>query len=113
MKTEDDNCIAQALAPEDIRSGDYVSILHMVGEFLPCIDESPWRPIEPVRVLLLPWSVSPMKVVEVCLPYVLIRGMDGKHHTLDTRRYRLARVSKEFGRKAFKRFQKESLTTSR
>jgi hypothetical protein len=69
--------------------------------------------VEPIRVTLMPGQAQPMKVVEVCLPFVLVRKASGKHETLDVRRYRFARVSKEFGRKAFKRFQVEAHSASR
>lgn len=113
MEKEDEKTISQALAPEDIRAGDYVSILHVLGEFLPLFIEQPWQPVEPIRVMLFPCSVQPMKVVEVCLPFVLVRKVNGKHETLDVRQHRLARVSKDFGRKAFKRYQVESRGAAR
>lgn len=106
---EKERTISQVLAPEDVRPGDYVSILNVMGEYLPCfsLDEVAWRSVEPVRVLWMAPSVEPMKVVEVCLPFVLVRLINGEHRTLDTRRYRFARVSREFGRKAFKRGKPE------
>jgi hypothetical protein len=112
---KDDKNIAKALAPEDIQPGDYVSILHVLGEYLPCfsLDEVAWRSIEPVRVLWLPPTIQPMKVVEVCLPFVLVRLINGEHRTLDVRRYRFARVSKEFGRKSFKRLRSDTSAVSR
>ncbi|HKQ47036.1 MAG TPA: hypothetical protein VJZ71_03075 [Phycisphaerae bacterium] len=113
MEKEDEKTISQVLAPEDIRAGDYVSILHVLGEFLPLFFEQPWQPVEPIRVMLYPCSVQPMKVVEVCLPFVLVRKVNGKHETLDVRQHRLARVSKEFGRKAFKRFQVDAHSSAR
>ena len=108
MEKKDEKTISKALPPEDIRPGDYVSVTHVLGEFLPCFSEMPWQPVELIRVMMLPWQVQPMKVVEVCLPFVLVRKVSGKHETLDVRRYRLARVSKDFGRKAFKRLQIDS-----
>ena len=38
----------------------------------------------------------PMKVVEVCLPFVLVERATGRHRTLDVRRHKLARVSDRY-----------------
>ena len=100
----DNNELARATPPEEIRAGDYVAVLHIVGEHLPCAwGEESWKAAAPVRMLWLPWTNVPMRVQEVCLPFLLVRDPDGKSQTLDVRRYRLARVSERFGRKAFKR----------
>ncbi len=99
---------AVPLAPEDIRAGDYVAMLHEVSEYFPifCIDES-WRKSGLLRLRELPESVTPMRVVRVCLPYVLVQHADRKPRTLDVRRHLLARVSAPFGREAFRRYRKK------
>lgn len=100
--------LARPRAPEDVRRGDYVSVLHVVGEHLCCeqLAQAQYRSVEPVRIAWLPFGdPTPMKVLEVCLPFVLVREADGAPRTLDTRRYRLARVTEEFARKAFKRLK--------
>ena len=96
---------AKSLAPEDIRTGMYIALLHDVEEFLPSVyfHEVPGgREVELLRVASLPGDVQPMKVVEVCVPYVLVRGISGDHRTLDVRRCRLARVTARFGQAAFR-----------
>lgn len=98
--------LARALAPEDIRPGYYVGILYVVGEYVPwlAIEEGGWRRVEPMRIQLLPrFGDHPMKVLDVCLPYVLVKDTDGDCRTLDVRRYRLARVTRRFARTAFER----------
>ncbi len=107
---EEQTTISQPLAPEDIRPGDYVSLLHVVSEFVPffCIEDLDFRRVEPVRVTRMPWTIEPMEVVEVCLPFVLVRRPDGKHETLDVRRHGIARLSQRFGKRAFKRFKAQS-----
>ncbi len=99
--------MSQPLAPEDIRPGDFVSLLHVVSECVPffCIEDVQFRQIEPVRITHMPRSIEPMEVVEVCLPFVLVRKVDGEHATLDVRRHKLARLSQRFGKKSFKRFK--------
>lgn len=108
VETNADIELARAVPPEEIRAGDYVAILHIVGEHLPCTwGEEAWKPAAPVRMLWLPWTNVPMRVQEVCLPFLLVRDPDRKSQTLDVRRYRLARVSDRFGRKSFKRLAKK------
>jgi hypothetical protein len=102
--------ISTALAPEDVKVGDYVGILHVITEFpraFLCGDQTWESPSELVRWQWMAPPGEPMKVVEVSLPFVLVRQADGKHRTLDMRRHRLARVSERFGRKAFKRFRRD------
>ena len=98
--------LSKELAPEDVRRGQFVSVLYIIDETVPfSFDaDSPWRRNEPLRYKLLPWQgVRPMRVIDVCLPYVLVKQADGFHQTLDVRQQRLARVSERFGRLAFKR----------
>jgi len=105
MKTST-RMLARALAPEDIRPGYYVAVLYVIGEYVPwlALDEAGWRRAEPVRVQLLPrFGDHPMKVIDVCLPYVLVKEADGDYRTLDVRRHRLARVTRRFARTAFER----------
>lgn len=113
MKKQDVIQTAQVVPPEDIRVGDYVVVMHVVMEHLmdSCVVES-WKGIEQVRILWMPWEDSaPMKVAEVCLPFVLVKKPDRKHVLLDTRRYRLARIPCEFGRTAFRKLQEAGVST--
>ncbi len=99
--------LARALAPEDVRRGQYVSMLYMVDEAVPFFAEpESWRSPTPLRYLLLPCGgMTPMRVLDVCLPFVFVRGAWGGHATLDVRQHKLARVSRRFGRLAFKRLR--------
>ena len=96
--------MAKSLAPEDVRPGMFVALLHDVDEFLPFVylTEAPgMREVELLRVSSLPEYVQPMKVIEVCLPYVLVRCTNRRHRAIDVRRCRLARVTARFARAAF------------
>ena len=106
---DEEKTISKPLAPEDIRPGDYVSLLHIVSEFVSffCAEDVQFRQIEPVRITRMPYSIEPMEVVEVCLPFVLVRRPDNKHETLDVRRHKVARLSPKFGKKAFKRLKSQ------
>ena len=98
--------IAKVIAPEDIREGMYVALFSETVEHWPCGDDgaATSKPARPARMDWLPDDgAAPVRVAAVCLPFVLVRRTDGKLGTLDVRRYRLARVSKRFGRRAFER----------
>lgn len=104
MKDELD--ISKALAPEDVRAGDYVGVVGVVLELLrwECAPAIPGTGPEMARVLCMPSEeVGPERVVAVCLPLVLVEDAHGRHRTLDARQVRLARLSERFGKKAFKR----------
>ena len=49
----------------------------------------------------------PLKVLEICLPYVLAEDPLGRPRMLDVRATRLARVSDRFGQAAFERYRSE------
>lgn len=94
--------MCRRLAPEDIRPGQYVAVYSVIEERLPflCADPEVLRQ-GPVRIECMPIeSPAPLKVVEVCLPLVLVEAPDGSHGTLDVRLVRLMTVSKRFGRKS-------------
>lgn len=107
MTTDSNNQTARCLAPEDIQRGMYVSMIKVIAEVLPfCWDMDPHAMITtPLSIAWLPPEdeVAPMKVLRVCLPFVLVKGVDGNQRTLDVRRYRLAQLSDQFGREAFYR----------
>lgn len=94
------------VAPEDMRPGDYVTVAHETAEFIFCLDE--WRKqVEPTRVTFMPdCAGQPLRVVSVCLPYVLVRTPERKHETLDLRRHHLVRLSRAYGKQAFDRLGK-------
>ena len=104
--------MARPLAPEDVRPGDYVCVFQVVDEHLPfwCLfDSNSWKDPQPVRLRWLPADGdTPLRVIETCVPFLLVEQVDGTHRTLDLRRHRLARVSERFGRRAFKRLRRRT-----
>jgi hypothetical protein len=101
--------VARPLGPEDLRADDYVCVMHVLKEYLPffLLMEDSWKEPKPVRLQWLPEDAgTPLRVVEVCVPFVLVEQVDGSHRTLDLRRHKLARVSGRFGNRAFKRLRK-------
>lgn len=97
--------LMRPLAPEDIRRGTHVAVLYYVLEYLPFWCDESWQPLKVRRVEVLPGpdAGTPLRVREVCLPYILVEHPDGKHRTIDVRRYRLGLLSERFAEKAFKR----------
>jgi hypothetical protein len=112
MCTEEDIQVVRRVAPEDIHSGDYLTALHIITEVVPWWDADAYRNrLEPIRCLRLPSGAPPpVRVLEVCLPLLLVQMPQGKHRLLDVRRYRLARVSERFGRRVFEQFAADKLT---
>ncbi|TWU29279.1 hypothetical protein [Bythopirellula polymerisocia] len=98
--------LAKPLAPEEIRAGDYVSLLHVfydVPSFFWCSDAVTQRREELVRLCYIPESGGvPLKVKAVCLPFVLVKHPMGGKRTLDVRKVRLARLDREYAAAAWK-----------
>ncbi|TVQ30602.1 MAG: hypothetical protein EA376_12125 [Phycisphaeraceae bacterium] len=94
---------ARTLAPEDIRPGMYVTAMFIIDEDLPLFDASDVRDerVRPLRWRRAPWATAPGRVVDVCLPFVLIEEPSGDPVQVDVRRTILARLSKRYGRSAF------------
>jgi hypothetical protein len=101
-----ESALAKPLAPEDVRSGDFVAVLHVVCE-VPSYywsDESFRLPHdELVRLQYIPDDAgAPLKVKSVCLPFVSVKNATGELKTLDLRRCRIARLDREYAKKARK-----------
>jgi len=110
VKTRQDNQeqtgLARELAPEDIQRGMYVTPLYRVDEFMPgfSVDEAKRGGVKPLQVRWLPYDGGePLKVLEVCLPFVLVNDRDGDRQTIDTRQVHLAQLSERYGWRAQKR----------
>ena len=102
--------MAKVLAPEDLRVGDYVALLHVVREmpsFWWCGGVATIQPDEPVRVpFLLKNGGIPYLVRSVCLPFLLVKTPSGDLRNLDVRRYRLARLDRTYARIAWRAYKK-------
>ena len=104
----DDSSLAKALAPEEIRRGDFVAMLYMVAEYPSWYwDDALQSREDPVRVRLMPGcEPQPLKVRRVCLPFVLVKTPEGARRTLDVRRFRLARLDRGFAGAAWKAYRR-------
>ncbi len=102
--------ISRPLPPEDVRPGDYVAVLRESHEFINIFalcDPLLGRETT-VRVTLTPDEAGvPLRVVAVCLPFVLVEDGGEKHRTLDLRRHAIARLDEDYARKAMKRLRRD------
>ena len=93
----------QAIAPEDLRPGDYLALTHATYQLLP---EGPagWcAKLQPQTIRLIPCDAGEaQRVLAVCLPFVLVRSSAGFDRTLDLRRHEMRRLDAAFGKQAFR-----------
>jgi hypothetical protein len=113
-RTAAEATLAKALAPEEIRVGDFVTPLHMIAEvpsyywFSEC-----WNlpANQPVRIRFTCGSDgTPLKVKSICLPFVLLKQATGSQITLDLRKCQLARLDRRHAKRAWKAFKKQKPT---
>ena len=108
----DEATLAHRLAPEEIRPGDYVAVLHDVIEFPTwywCDEASLTPRDELVRILYIPREDAvPQKIRAVCLPFVFAKKPCGGQHTLDVRRTRVARLDRAYAAAAWKSYKKSA-----
>jgi hypothetical protein len=109
--TSCDTYVSKSLAAEDLRCGDFVSILHEVFEypsfFWHC-DPHVHPPGEPVRLVCRSDDGgTPLKVKAICLPFVFVKTPGGKHRTLDVRQHRLVRLTAEYAQPVWKALGKQ------
>jgi hypothetical protein len=97
--------VARSLAPEDLKVGEYVAITAVIHEVYLCAQlERGYGPYEPVRLVCTECSDgAPLKVLAVCIPFVLVADGHGQRRPLDIRRLRLARLPRDYARKALKK----------
>lgn len=104
--------IAKLLPPEDVRAGDYVALLQVTYEFPSFFwsgDACTLPPDEPVRIGWTPACGGiPLKVKQVCLPFVFVRSPYGESQTLDVRQCRLARLDRKYGKTVWKSIKKKA-----
>ncbi len=97
--------LARVLAFDDFAPGLFVAALRVQVEFMPCgMFGEMSAGSEPVLVSMMPWDQdlpAAMRIVEYCLPFVLVRKPCGRMLTLDTRRFTLVQVSEAFGGAVF------------
>ena len=114
MKTEikAQTTVAARIAGEDIKTGDFVTVLNEIVElpsFLWSCSGSPLPMDEPVCTRFMPREAGlPLKVITVCLPFVYAKRARGGLATFDTRRQQLVRLDSQIGRDVWKRLRRAS-----
>ena len=122
-----ESTISQPLAPEDIRPGMFVAILMEIHERGPLFlfDDAKFGKVESVKFARWPCMCSncsggePFKVLEVCLPFVLVKrpkpsGCGGAgFRTLDVRQHRLTKLSNVYGQAAHKCLSRKPAAASK
>jgi hypothetical protein len=115
-KTQDESLMAKPLAAEDLRCGDFVSVLHEFVEWPSCYwpnDSHRLTPSEPVRIQQKASDGGiPHKVKAICLPFVFVKLPDGQHKMLDVRRQPLVRLSRDFARPVWQTLRKQATHVS-
>ena len=102
--------VGRTLAPEDLQPGDLVSLLTEILElpsFLWGHDSQLLAPHEPVR---MPWRPNdagmPLRVEEICLPFVFVKTPNGGQRILDVRRHQLVRLSADYANNVWNALKK-------
>lgn len=105
--------VARPLAPEDLRCGDFVGILHEVLEwpsFFWSCEAHLLPPSEVVRIQRRPADGgTPLKVKAICLPFVFVKQPCGDHRTLDVREQSLVRLSPDYARRVWQTMSRAHL----
>jgi hypothetical protein len=99
------------VAPEDIARGDHVTPLLEVTEWPSWFwcDGGLESREEPVRICHLPQAEpQPLRVLGVCLPFVLVKTASGEERTLDVRRCRLARLERRYAAAAWQVYRRRA-----
>ena len=90
----------KTIAPEDIRVGEHVAILKVSYEYLSflwCLDSTAEKSV-PVRVTFLPHRDigQPLKVLAVCLPFVVVSKPNSCKLSIDVRGCQLGRLHEDY-----------------
>lgn len=103
--------LAASIAPEDIRTGEFVTILNETLEFPAAFlcNAAYSGADDVVRIQLKPSdSGRPMKVIAVCLPFVHVCLPRGKRQTLDVRKVQLVRLTNRYAKTVWRTSKKKS-----
>lgn len=106
--------VAANIAGEDIRCGDYVTVLNATYEVPSYMWDQAMLPVaELVRLKIVPSDAgAPLKVFTVCLPFVYAKDSNGDVKTLDVRRQQIVRLNPDCAKEvwnALKEAKKKNL----
>lgn len=102
--------LAQVVAPEDIRRGDFVTLfdeIYEVPSFFWCADTATLPADQLVRLRCIPsCRGTPLRVKQICLPFILAKQPTGEARALDVRTCRLARLHGRYAHAAWKAYKR-------
>ena len=97
--------LAQTVAPEDLRAGDFVAVLSEILE-LPTFLWTETLQIGSdalVRVRRLPTEDRvPLKIKAICLPFIFVKLPGGRFQTIDVRLATLVRLESDYAKTVWK-----------
>ncbi|MCA9278572.1 MAG: hypothetical protein H6815_07925 [Phycisphaeraceae bacterium] len=108
--------LARRVAPEDIVPGMYAAVMSVRHQYIAWwrLTEHSVDPLEVETYSFIPCNAGePVRVREVCLPFVCVSCVDGEHRTLDVRLVQLARLDPAYGKNAMKRLVPEEIREKR
>lgn len=114
MQSNSQLTTTRTIAPDDLRRGSYIAISVRVHEFIRGRFDEYCRPLTIERIAALPDEddLLPMKVLSVCVPFVLVQKPDGSARAIDLRQNRVSLVDPAFGRAAFRACSKKEKESS-
>lgn len=103
--------VVATVAPEDLQQGDYVAVASVICEFPSFFwmgDAETMPPGEVVRIQTLPGDAgTPLRIKDVCLPFVLVKCPDGQVQSLDVRQTQLVRLRRRYAKTAWQALRKQ------
>jgi hypothetical protein len=97
--------LAKSVAPEDLVRGEYVAILNETYEYVSFLwncDSTVLPPNIPIKIQWQSQSEGmPMKIVDICLPFIFIKEPNGTHRSLDMRKYQLVRLDESYAKRVW------------
>ncbi|MEM1109992.1 MAG: hypothetical protein AAGH99_15010 [Planctomycetota bacterium] len=102
----------RAVAAEDLRVGDGVAVSCVTAQFLACEDPPPGETHNRVlKADFIPADAGdPLRIVAVCLPFVLAVNVARQYVTIDVRRQHLVKLDAGYTKRAMKKLgEKRSL----
>ena len=89
----------QAIHPEDLLVGDYITVLHQtwqVATYAWCsIDTYQFPPNKPIEISIRGYFDA-LKVKDICFPFLLCTDNDDAVHVIDSRSYQLGKLAPSF-----------------
>lgn len=110
MKTLEENetgpTLAQGVAGEDLKVGEFISLLWTTSQYLSYLWDQGTRllsPDEVVRVRYIPSSTGhPHKVVGVCLPFVYVKSSNDQIEVIDLRLSQVVRLDQDCAKEVWR-----------